>query len=112
MRLLLILIILLIPIPLPTLLPIPTKASRKGRENKTLEASYDKEFIELGVKPFSSLTPDTSNVRFNHATFNQRPWQGLVPAGGRATMSSRNEGGKALRSTHGVVKGVVGVRDS
>jgi hypothetical protein len=48
-----------------------------------------KKIIELGVKPFSSLTPDTSVVRFNHPTFNQRPWQGLVPARGRALLKKQ-----------------------
>jgi hypothetical protein len=83
------LLLILLPIPLPTLLPIPTKACRKVGEIKTLEKSYGKEFTKLGVKPFLPLTPDASLGRFNHSTFNQHPWQGLFPAGGRALLRGK-----------------------
>ena len=59
--------------------------ARKIRGCKEVMAEV---FTELGVKPFSSLTPDTSVARFNHSTFNKRPWQGITPAGGRALLKN------------------------
>ena len=61
---------------------------RRGIKIKCYKEVMAKEFNELGAKPFSSLTPDTSVARFNHSTFNQRPWQGITPAGGRALLKN------------------------
>jgi hypothetical protein len=86
------LLFVILPIPLPTLLPKPTKAYKRGRKNKTLQASYDKKITELGVKPFLALTPDTSIARVNHSTFNQRPWQG-IPLLGEGHYYKETQGG-------------------
>lgn len=69
--------------------PIPTKAYRNGRENKTLEESYGEEFTELGVTPFYRW-PLIPLLRGSIIQLHkQRPWQGLFPAGGKGVTQKK-----------------------
>lgn len=56
---------------------------RRGRKIRGYKEVMAKVFNELGVKPFSSLTPDTSTVGFKHSTNETTtPWRGSNPVRG------------------------------